>query len=491
MTRLSRIGPLRPLLTATAVLAALSIGFPAAPARAAVPADWAGINAQWAFSSLPRSAWDVHADAMQAAGVKIVRLDAEWRRVEPVAPAGGVHEYRWEFYDSVVATLAARGIRWYPIVDYSAPWSGVVSGQWRTPPASTAAFAEYAAALARRYGPDGAFWAAHPGLPVRPVREWEIWNEENGGYFWPPAADPAAYADLYLAAHRALHAVDPGARVVVGGLLARGSGAFVSGMLAARPELHDAIDAVGLHAYGATVAASLSAMVDLRNWLTHLGIGAVPIEVTEVGWTTSGVSWAVSDATRASELGALLSQAAALPGISRLLVHTWMTREQWPAVSEDWYGLFHPDGTPSASGSAFARALADLRPPAPTAAAAPPPAPASSAAGPGASAAPAAGAPAAVTSHPSPTAGAGRSAASRRCLRRAARLHGERTRARARRACARTRAVRGSDVPGFSRPSTRPGAAAAILRSRDRPARAQARAVDVRPRAMTRIARPA
>jgi hypothetical protein len=447
MTRLHRIGELRPLVTAaaTAVLAALSIGIAAAPARAAVPADWAGVNAQWVFSSLPRSAWDVHADAMQAAGVDVVRLDAEWRRVEAVAPAGGVHGYRWDFYDGVVATLAARGIRWYPIIDYSAPWSGVAAGQWRTPPASAAAFAEYAAALARRYGPGGAFWAAHPELPPRPVSEWEIWNEENGAYFWPPAADPAAYADLYLAAHQALHAVDPGARVVVGGLLARGSGAFVSAMLSARPELRDAIDAVGLHAYGTTVAASLSTMVDLRNWLTHLGLAAVPIEVTEVGWTTSGVSWAVSDATRAADLAALLPQAAALPGISRLLVHTWMTREQWPTVSEDWYGLFHPDGTPSASGTAFARALADLRPPAPTAAATAPPAPAAAPASGSATSAPASSRPAAASrtsaasraaSARARAAAARRRAATRRCLRRAARLHGQRARARARGACA-------------------------------------------------------
>jgi hypothetical protein len=427
-----RISELRALAWVAAVLAALLIAAPAPAARAAAPADWAGVNAQGLFPSLPRSAWDVHADAMQAAGVKVVRLDAEWRRVEPLGPAGGAHGYRWDFYDGVVATLAARGIRWYPIVDYSAPWSGVAPGQWRTPPASADVFAEYAAALARRYGPGGAFWAAHPELPARPVREWEIWNEENGAYFWPPAADSAAYADLYLAARQALHAVDPGARVVVGGLLARGSGAFVSGMLTARPQLRDAIDAVGLHAYGSTVAASLSTMVDLRNWLVHLGLGAVPIEVTEVGWTTSGVSWAVSDQTRASNLTALLPQAAALPGISRLLVHTWTTREQWPSVSEDWYGLFHPDGTPSASGTAFAQALAALSPP-PAAAAPPAPAPpapaAASAAIPAASAAPPVQRGATAT-----TRRAGRRA-QRACRRRAARVRGHRARLRARRAC--------------------------------------------------------
>jgi hypothetical protein len=439
MRRPAAIRPLR-LPAVAALLAALALALGVAPARAGVPEDWAGVNAQWVFPSLPRAAWATHADAMRAAGVRVVRLDAEWRRVEPVAPAGGVHGYRWDFYDDVVAMLAAHGIRWYPVVDYSAPWSGVAAGEWRTPPASAGAFAEYAAALARRYGPGGTFWALHPELPALPVREWEIWNEENGAYFWPPAADPAAYADLYLAARGALHAVDPGARVVVGGLLARGSGAFVSGMLAARPELRGAIDAVGLHAYGTTVAQSLSWMVDLRNWLTYLGLGAVPIEVTEVGWTTSGADWAVSDAQRADDLQQLIAAAAQQTGISRLIVHTWASREQWPAVGEDWYGLFHPDGTPTASGTALGRALAALRP---AALPAPPTAtditadPVGAAKATASTAPSGAVAPKATTRRKATAAARRRAARQRRCLARAARHSTRRARSRARAACRR------------------------------------------------------
>jgi hypothetical protein len=95
------------------LLAAVAWALPAAaPAGAAVPADWAGVNAQQLFPSLPQSARPLHVDAMRAAGVRVVRLDAEWRRVEPDAPLTGTHAYRWDFYDAVVGTLAARGIRW-------------------------------------------------------------------------------------------------------------------------------------------------------------------------------------------------------------------------------------------------------------------------------------------------------------------------------------------------------------------------------------------
>jgi hypothetical protein len=344
--------------------ALLGAGGSAVSARGAVPADWAGVNAQWLFPALPPEAWGVHLDGMRSAGIRVVRLDAEWRRVEPDVPLAGVHAYRWDFYDRVVGALAARGIRWYPIVDYSAPWAASIPGQWRSPPASIQAYATYAAALAARYGAGGAFWAAHPELPALPVRQWEIWNEENGAYFWGPAPDPARYADLYMAARAAIRAHDPSAQAVVGGLLARGAGDFLAAMLAHRPDARTAIDAVGLHTYGRTVAETVSAMVDVRNWLVHLGAPATPIEVTETGWTTSGSPTAVTDARRADELRALLPAAAALPGVSRLIVHTWTSRERSLSLGEDWYGLVHPDGTPTASATAFAEAWGALRQPA-------------------------------------------------------------------------------------------------------------------------------
>lgn len=81
---------------------------------------------------------------------------------------------------------------------------------------AAADFASFAAALAERYGPGGAFWRARPDLAADPVDTYEIWNEPDVGMFWAPASDPARYADLYLRARDAIKAVDPGARVIVG-----------------------------------------------------------------------------------------------------------------------------------------------------------------------------------------------------------------------------------------------------------------------------------
>lgn len=331
-----------------------------APARADVAPDWVGVNAQWLFPAYERSSglWDAQVDQMASAGVKVVRLDAEWRRVEPRPPDRFGHHYVWGFYDGVVATLAERGIRWYPIVDYSAPWSAAIPGQWRSPPASIDEFAGYAAALVRRYGANGTFWAAHPELPQVPVGQWEIWNEQNGSYFWPSAPDPARYADLYAASRAAIRTVDASATVVVGGLINHSARPFLNQMFSARPALE--VDAVGLHAYAPTVAGVLSWIRGLRATLTANGRGAVPIEVTEVGWTTGGTNDPATDAQRADLLRTTIPAVSVEAGVTRLILHTWVSREAHPLQDEDWYGLFHPDATPTLSGQALITSLAEL-----------------------------------------------------------------------------------------------------------------------------------
>ena len=73
---------------------------------------------------------------------------------------------------------------------------------------------------ADRYGPDGSFWRENPDLPYLPIRDWEIWNEENIVTFTAPAS-PASYAELLRISGRVLHGADPGSKVIVGGLFGR------------------------------------------------------------------------------------------------------------------------------------------------------------------------------------------------------------------------------------------------------------------------------
>ena len=67
-----------------------------------------------------------------------------------------------------------------------------------------------------RYGPQGSYWAEHPGTRKLPIRMWQIWNEPNFNYYWrQPWA--SSYVKLLAAAHAAIKAADPGAKVVLAG----------------------------------------------------------------------------------------------------------------------------------------------------------------------------------------------------------------------------------------------------------------------------------
>jgi hypothetical protein len=321
------------------------------------------MNAQFLFFK-PGDQWAPNLRAMKAAGVETVRSDAVWAWVEPNPPLAGAHHYSWQALDPIVSALAQHGLRWTPVVDFSTPWDRAVAGNTVSPPAGIDNYAAYAAALAARYGDHGSFWSSHPYLQYLPVHSWEIWNEENLDGFWAPASDPARYTDMYLAARAAVHAVQPGATVLVGGLSNYKWAEYLTAMLARRPAAHGQFDAVAFHPYTANADDSLATVIALRHQLVALGEPNVPIAITEVGWPTAGPVNVLDDATRATNLSSLTDRLARSDcGILSISPHTWITNERDPGNAEDWYGLFHPDGTPSATEAAYsltARALEGL-----------------------------------------------------------------------------------------------------------------------------------
>jgi hypothetical protein len=283
-----------------------------------------------------------------------------------VAPIAGVHRYNWEFDDLIAGALAAQGIRWLPIIDYSAPWAQSVPGRDHSAPSSPADYAAYAAAVATRYGPGGTFWRAHPELRPQPVGAYEIWNEPDNPIFWSPSPDAAAYARLYLRAHAAIHGVQPGARVVVGGLTH--PAAFLPALLGAAPALHGQLDAVALHPYGGTPDAVLGAVRSARQVLDSLGLGSVPLYITEFGWTTSppGALDYLPAGLRPTYIeNTLAALGHADCGLSAVLLYAWVTPQRNPADPQDWFGIHPPSGAPSPDASAFAHGLAAARSPGP------------------------------------------------------------------------------------------------------------------------------
>lgn len=296
--------------------------------------------------------------ALRSTGSTIARSDALWEATEPDAPVDGKHDYHWEFDDLTAGTLAAKGLQWFPIVDYSAPWAASAPGQPHSPPRSAADFASFAAALAKRYGPGGAFWRERPGLTSKPIDTYEIWNEPNVPLYWGPAPDAARYVDVYLSARDAIKAVDPRARVIVGGLTAPAS--FLSAMLAARPDLRGHVDGVAIHAWGPNPFAVLSDVRTAREKMRMLGMGSVPIYVTAFGWTTrprgafSYLPAHLRPGFIADTIGALGHTDC---GIAAAILNTWVSPERNRLDGSDWFGIERPSGRRTPDTAAFAAGL--------------------------------------------------------------------------------------------------------------------------------------
>ena len=221
------------------------------PAKPSPAATQYGASVNLVFNALIYTQPQINAQlqALHQTGATIARSDAFWEAAEPKAPVNGIHHYDWTFADSVAGSLAAHGLRWLPIIDYSALWAESVPGQDHSPPRSASAYAAYAAAFAARYGPGGSFWRSHPDLPAEPVETYEIWNEPDIAAFWAPSPDPSRYVELYLRARDAITSVDPTARVIIGGLVR--ADVSLPAMLQARPDLRRHLDGVAIHPYRA------------------------------------------------------------------------------------------------------------------------------------------------------------------------------------------------------------------------------------------------
>jgi hypothetical protein len=330
------------------------------PAKPSPTGEALGINVNRLFNDGTYTPAQINASlaALQRTGATIARSDALWEAGEPTPPSGGVHHYDWNFDDQIAGSLAAHGLRWLPILDYSAPWAQSIPGQDHSAPRSIAEFAAWAAALAARYGAGGAFWRTHPGLRPTPVDTYEVWNEPDNPTFWVPTPDAAYYADLYLETRDAIDAVDPSARVLVGGLT--NPRVFLPAMLRARPDLAGHIDGVAIHPYGANPFVVLRNVRVARVVLDFLGLSRVPMYVTEFGWTTSprgALDWAAARDRPAYISGTLAALAHTNCGVAAALLYTWVTPERDPANAQDWFGIEPPAGGGSADVTAFTAGL--------------------------------------------------------------------------------------------------------------------------------------
>jgi hypothetical protein len=328
-----------------AVLAAmLALALPGPARSATFGADVAGM---FPPAGGPVAGAVSELQALRAVGATVARSDSFWEIAEPQPPVNGAHTYDWAYDDEVMSTFAQAGLRWQPIIDYAPTWAAnsTTSMHAGVSPAHLSDYAAYAAAFAARYGTGGAFWAQHPSLPPDPVTLFEIWNEPDLGFFWAPQPDLAEYATLFLDARTAIRAVEPGTKVIIGGLI--DPAYSLPAMLAARPDLRMHVDGIGVHTYDPTASLTLASVANDLN--VDAATLDVPLYVNEWGWQSIAWGWqAATEAVRDAEIRQVTEQLGQDPSVADVEPYCW--------GCSDAFNIY---GTPAAT--AFQQGIAAAR----------------------------------------------------------------------------------------------------------------------------------
>ncbi|MFN8161846.1 MAG: glycosyl hydrolase [Solirubrobacterales bacterium] len=327
-------------------------------AKTPLPPRFYGINPSYGIPT------DADFARMKAGGIASYRMPLYWSNVEYTR---GLYDWNHSKVDVVIERATRAGLDVLPFLWGSPLW---MNGDETVLPIKSAeqeqAWADFLKAVVHRYGPGGTFWAEHaPGsadpLAARPIRVWQIWNEENYHWFTYPAS-PGDYAKLLKVAAPAIHSVDPRAWVALGGVFGLPDSPYPDGMPAAEflrglyrvPGIRKTFDAVALHPYSSTAAGMQPLLAEVRRVMDAAGDRKKRIWVTEFGWGSA------KPTSKNSILRGPQGQKHELVSAYRMLArnqHAWRigrayyfswadSRSPHPCNLCATSGLFYLDGTP-------------------------------------------------------------------------------------------------------------------------------------------------
>lgn len=337
------------------------------PAYAALPSGFVGLYGDDAFFG--DSGYRQTALRDQArVGVRTLRQPFEWWRVER---RPGKFDFRE--YDVYMADAAAAGLEVLPVLMDPPAFRSSRPANSRShamyPPRRLSDYVRFVAAAVRRYGYDGTFWDANPGIPYWPIRAWQVWNEPNIPNFWRSGPDAREYVAMLRRAARTIRRVDPEAEVVAAGLPNSALGVpfldYLTRMYAAGAR--GSFDTLAIHPYSRSAAGLLQLAEDARTTMDRHGDGA-QLWITEFGWSTGGDASAfrVSEDGQADRIAAVVSGLLAERRALRLrgfVLFKWRDavappgseRDPWPLHT----GLLRATGQPKRGFWTFARIVRD------------------------------------------------------------------------------------------------------------------------------------
>ena len=336
---------MRRLVIATTLLIFLGL----APHASAAPRAFYGV--------IPANDPDSTEIARMGAGnVGTMRINFVWGAVQPSEGAS----YDWAHYDAIIGQAAQQGIQVLPTVYSSPAWAAARSNY----PPATSHFAEFRAfvqAAATRYGANGSFWSANPGIPKLPIANWQLWNEVNSPSFWYPRPNAKQYVALLRVFHQGIKAGDPSAKIILAGLFRTPRikhGIFLDKYLPAiyRAKAKSLFDAVAVHPYATTPKQALRAVKEARKIMARYKDKRAPLWITEIGWATGGnpTPLTVSPERQAAYLRKSFGMLAANSRRFKIAGVIWYSWRDVPG--RIWFfhtGLFTSDFDPKPSWSAF------------------------------------------------------------------------------------------------------------------------------------------
>ena len=166
------------------------------------------------------------------AGARALRFGVSWLETEP-EPG----RFDWTKLDRIVAAAHAQGMPILPYLCYTPQWAAVdpkAQDFWAQPPRDPQLFANFAAAVAKRYRGQ--------------VLAWGLWNEPDNPSYWK--GSPGELAAMIRAASGAIRRADPAAGVWMGGF-AEGADAFFH-RIVENDRVDRNVNAIGLHGYPET-----------------------------------------------------------------------------------------------------------------------------------------------------------------------------------------------------------------------------------------------
>lgn len=311
--------------------------------------------------------------------VQSARLLFKWHQIETRRPpgrgcSGGRYDWDGEIgtgrvnYDQLVRLAGANGVSLLPVLIGAPPYARQPSAS-NHPHTSTNAVHDwkcFVRAAVGRYGRGGTFIQPNPG--VRPITEWQVWNEPNVRAFAARRKpNPREYGRFLKFTRPHILKVDPRATIVMAGMpefLDKGMDLkpYLNGLYKVR-RIKRQFDVLAIHPYARNARGVKGAMQRLRRQLRRNGDRRRWVWVTETGWATGGQPR--NHFLRKTEQG----QANQLTKTFRMLhnnrtrfkvgtVH-WFRWQDVPPRSHrpvfDFAGLYKRSGEPKPSCRAFAR----------------------------------------------------------------------------------------------------------------------------------------